>query len=86
MSDENHARLERHGFEYLENGVLIPIPADCMKEIIVGHNFDWGKYENNIRDIVEVNGLVKIKQTKIGEPFNIDIEDITNKITKTNNK
>lgn len=78
MRPENQNRLEQHGFEYLDAGVRIPMPKDCVQEIIVGHNFDWGKYGNVINEIAQANKLFEIKQTRTGIPFNIEFEVITN--------
>jgi len=30
----------QQGFQYLDTGYKIPIPPNCVKEIILGHNFD----------------------------------------------
>ena len=78
MSPNNKCRLEQYGFEFLDAGIRIPMPKDCVREIIVGHHFDWGKYGNIITEIAQANKLSEIKQTRIGTPFNIEFEVITN--------
>ena len=39
-------------FEYDNGGYKIPIPSDCVKEIIIGHNFDM-KELDWVRQIAE---------------------------------
>ena len=78
MNLNNRRRLEQRGFEYLDTGVRIPMPKDCVREIIVGHNFDWEQHENTITEIAQANKLSEIKQTRIGTPFNIEFAVITN--------
>lgn len=69
-------RLEKKGFEYLESGYKIPIPCDCVKEIIIGHNFDIKKIDW-VKQIAKKYGVKIILQTKAEKPFKIEFVDIT---------
>lgn len=69
-------RLEKQGFEYLESGYKIPIPSDCVKEIIIGHNFDM-KEIGWVKQIARKYGVKIIQQTKAEKPFEIELVDIT---------
>lgn len=69
-------RLESKGIKYLANGYMIPMPADCIKKIIVGHNFDMSK-SHLIETIAKKNGITQIFQTKADSPFKIELNDIT---------
>lgn len=68
-------RLEKKGFGYLESGYKIPIPSDCVKEIIIGHNFDM-KEIGWVKQIAEKYGVKIIQQTKAERPFEIEFTSI----------
>ena len=72
----NKDKLEKKGFGYLESGYKIPIPSDCIKEIIVGHNFDMTK-SFFIENLVKKYSPKIVERTKAEIPFEIELEDIT---------
>lgn len=74
-------RLEEKGFGYLESGYKIPIPSDCVKEIIIGHNFDM-KEIGWVKQIAEKYDVKIIQQTKAEKPFEIEFVDITEKVNQ----
>ena len=71
----NQNRLTKLGFKYSDNGYKIPIPPNCVKEIILGHNFS---NENilRIKNIAKKYGIKEIQQTKLGMPFEMEFEKI----------
>lgn len=69
--------LEKKGFKYLDSGYKIPIPSNCVKEIIIGHNFDKVNYPI-IKAIAEKYNISEVKQTKIDIPFDLGMEDVSN--------
>lgn len=71
--------LEEKGVGYLESGYKIPIPGDCIKEIIIGHNFDM-KEIGWVKQIARKYGVKIIQQTKAEKPFEIEFVDISEKL------
>ena len=71
--------LEKKGIVYSDTGYKIPIPKGCVKEIILGHNYKEADF-CKIKSIANRHGISIIKQTKLGNPFNLDFEDITEKV------
>ena len=76
--EENIERQKREGVEYDNGGYKIPIPSDCVKEIIIGHNFDM-KELDWVRQIAEKYDVEIIQQTKAEKPFEVEFTSITNK-------
>ena len=76
--EENIERQKREGVEYDKGGYKIPIPGDCVKEIIIGHNFDM-KELDWVRQIAEKYDVEIIQQTKVEKPFEVEFTSITNK-------
>lgn len=68
-------RLEKEGFQYLGTGYKIPIPSDCVKEIIIGHNFDKVNYPI-VKAITEKYGIKDVQQTIVNIPFELEFETI----------
>ena len=71
----SQVRLEKLGFQYLGTGYKIPIPLDCVKEIVIGHNFEK-VYLPIIKNIAEKYGIKTIEQTKCGLPYELQFEPI----------
>ncbi len=76
--EKNKERQKREGVEYDNGGYKIPIPSDCVKEIIIGHNFDM-KELDWVRQIAEKYDVEIIQQTKAEKPFEVEFTSITNK-------
>lgn len=71
IDPNNRQRLKRLGFQYLESGYKIPMPKDCIREIIVGHNIN-----DTCKEIVKrwAKRLgVRLHTTMAKTPFKIDI-------------
>ena len=79
--EENKERQKREGIEYDNGGYKIPIPSDCVKEIIIGHNFDM-KEIGWVKQIARKYGVKIIQQTKAEKPFEIELVDITKKLNQ----
>lgn len=77
--EENKERQRNEGVEYDDTGYKIPIPSDCIKEIIIGHNFDM-KEIGWVKQLAEKYGVKIIQQTKAEKPFEIEFVDITEKL------
>ena len=76
--EENIERQKCVGVKYADAGYKIPIPYDCVKEIIIGHNFDM-KEIGWVKQIAEKYDVKIIQQTKAEKPFEVEFTSITNK-------
>lgn len=72
-------RLEKKGIKYLDNGYLIPMPQNCIKEIYIGHNFDMSQLYK-IERLAKHYGVNQIFQTMAEVPFKIGFKDITKQL------
>lgn len=68
----NRHRLTKKGYKYEAFGYKVPMPKDCIKEIIIGHNIEQEHIIrlNKIGDNMNLENLLK---TSPSSPFEIKI-------------
>ncbi len=72
---ENKNRLEKIGIEFLENGYKIPFPEECVREIIIGHNYqlEWDFLHALMKKYPAIQSICK---TSPMMPFDIALEQL----------